>query len=109
MKTKDIDLVKIIDEVWKENELHSGTYKVAALTAMQKLQDLYEGKRTEQQQSDEKCTLPVVTASAFVDKIAPMAEYVQGKHYKHEYKKLMIPVIEYNELKEAAKQFDNEH
>ena len=42
--TKDIDLVKIVDEVWKENELHSGTYKVAALTAMQKLQELYETK-----------------------------------------------------------------
>lgn len=62
MKTNDIDLVKIVDEVWKENELHSGTYKVAALTAMQKLQDLYENKRTEQQQGAEKCTLPVVIA-----------------------------------------------
>ncbi|MFW5793591.1 MAG: hypothetical protein ACOCWC_04855 [Bacteroidota bacterium] len=42
MNTKNIDLVKIVDEVWKENELHSGTYKIAALTCMQKLQDIYE-------------------------------------------------------------------
>ncbi len=38
--TQDIDLVKIVDDVWRENELYIGTYKVAALTAMQRLMEL---------------------------------------------------------------------
>ena len=61
--TKDIDLVKIVDEVWKENELHSGTYKVAALTAMQKLQELYETKANGAEQSSEQCNIGNVNVS----------------------------------------------
>lgn len=41
---KKIDLIKIIDSVWKANKLHSGIYKIAALTCMQKLQDIYDNK-----------------------------------------------------------------
>lgn len=51
--TKDIDLVKIVDNVWKENDLHSGVYKIAALTAMQELQDLYEKRMKQQQEQSE--------------------------------------------------------
>jgi hypothetical protein len=50
-----------------------------------------------------------VTASAFVDKIASMTEYIEGEHYKFGLKGKMIPVIEYNELKKAAKEYDSEH
>ena len=50
-----------------------------------------------------------VSCCAFVDEVAPMAEYIKGHHYKDEYRKLMIPVVEYNELKEAAKKFDEKH
>ena len=53
--------------------------------------------------------IPVVTASAFVEKCATMAEYIDGKHYDNKYKSSWIAVIEYQELLKAAKEFDNEH
>ena len=59
--------------------------------------------------ADELLALFSVSCCAFVDEIAPMAEYIKGHHYKDEYRKLMIPVVEYNELKEAAKKFDEKH
>lgn len=58
---------------------------------------------------ERKLALFSVSCCAFVDEIAPMAEYIKGHHYKDEYRKLMIPVVEYNELKEAAKKFDEKH
>jgi hypothetical protein len=60
MKTKDIDLVKIVDEVLEENELHSGTYKVAALTAMQRLQDIYEKQANGADTEKSNCNIPFV-------------------------------------------------
>ncbi len=80
-----------------------------------------EGRKTLSQSEFDKITkkyakrivklfaIPNVSCCAFIDNIAPMTECIEGKHYKHEYKKLIIPVIEYNELKKAAKDFDNEH
>lgn len=72
--TKHIDLVKIVDEVWKENELHSGTYKVAALTAMQRLQELYEPKSNDANASDSGLHLQGVRKRALLKKFRIMAK-----------------------------------
>jgi len=49
-----------------------------------------------------------VSALAFVESCADMTEYVAGKKIAHRFRKYTIPVIEYNELRQAAKDFDNE-
>ena len=46
------------------------------------------------------------TATAFVESCADMTEYVAGKKIAHRFRKYTIPVIEYNELRKAAKDFD---
>tara|TARA_R110001599_G_C11808624_1_gene615744 strand:+ start:297 stop:536 length:240 start_codon:yes stop_codon:yes gene_type:complete len=33
------DLVKIVEDVWREEDLHSGTYKIAALTCLQRFEE----------------------------------------------------------------------
>lgn len=48
-----------------------------------------------------------VSHSCFIDKIADKTTYIKGSEYDWEYRNMTIPVIEYNELKELAKEFDN--
>ena len=64
---------------------------------------------TETEKRDRILILFGVSCSAFVEEVAPMAEYIKGKHYKDRYKKLMIPVIEHNELREAVKEYCYKH
>ena len=45
----------------------------------------------------------------FVDNCARLAEYVNGKYVNSKYKHLTIPVVEYNELRDAAIRYDSEH
>jgi len=48
-----------------------------------------------------------ISATAFVESCGDMPEYVAGKKVAHRFRKYTIPVIEYNELRKAAKDFDN--
>lgn len=62
-----------------------------------------------EQSTEQQCNIADVNCCAFVDEIAKHTEYIRGRNYKNEYRKLMIPVIEYNELKQLASDYDKRH
>ena len=57
--------------------------------------------------SQQQPSIDKISATAFVESCADMTEYVAGKKIAHRFRKYTIPVIEYNELRKAAKDFDN--
>lgn len=53
------------------------------------------------------CSTQNVSVSSFINSVANKAVYINGKHYSNELKKMSIPVIEYNELKQLAEDWDD--
>lgn len=51
----------------------------------------------------EKYASQSMSRKKIIDKIAQNSVYIDGKHYADKYKKMTIPVIEYNELCELLK------
>ena len=55
------------------------------------------------------CNTPDVSASAFVEDCRDLATYVDGNKVDYRFRKFTIPVIEFNELRQAAKKYDSKH
>lgn len=53
--------------------------------------------------------LHFVNARAFVESCGNLAEYVDGSKIAPRFKKFTVPVIEYNELRKAANEYDSKH
>ena len=67
-----------------------------------------------QMQSGEKCIgdaanelNDLISARSFVESVGDLAEYVDGADIDIRFKNHTVPVIEYNELREAADKWDN--
>lgn len=58
------------------------------------------------QKQGQKFPLDNVSVSSFVDSVAGKAVYINGKHYSNELREMSIPVVEYNELKQLAEDWD---
>lgn len=65
------------------------------------------GKQPDQENTN--CDVSDVGASAFVESCIDLTTYVQGSKIDHRFRKLTIPVIEFNELRDAAKKYDSKH
>ena len=59
--------------------------------------------------SSDKCHIQNVNARAFVESCENLTEYVDGSKIAHRFKMFTIPVIEYNELRKAADDYDSQH
>jgi len=75
---------------------------------IRKMIDIYECEGKPEYLKSGSFNLAGVNARAFVEEIGNLAEYIDGKHYK-DYKGNYIPVIEYNELRKAADEYDSLH
>ena len=97
---KTAEAVKYMISVWDEVQ---GNWREKPDHVQQKFLDAEAEIKTPQQQ----LSIDKISATAFVESCGDMPEYVAGKKVAHRFRKYTIPVIEYNELRKAAKDFDN--